>query len=80
MSIFIDYSSRLLHKIKAVMKHHRLSSEKRDSNPRPQPWEGCALPTELLSHYHQTTFWYLQTYPRLRLYASLPGGRLCSTN
>lgn len=24
-------------------------SEKRGSNPRPQPWEGCALPTELLS-------------------------------
>ena len=23
-------------------------SEKRDSNPRPQPWQGCALPTELL--------------------------------
>ena len=25
-------------------------SEKRDSNPRPQPWQGCALPTELFSH------------------------------
>src|SRR6056300_1439003 len=25
------------------------SSERRDSNPRPQPWQGCALPTELLS-------------------------------
>ena len=24
-------------------------SEKRVSNPRPQPWEGCALPTELFS-------------------------------
>ena len=24
-------------------------SEKRDSNPRPQPWQGCALPTELFS-------------------------------
>jgi len=23
-------------------------SGKRDSNPRPQPWQGCALPTELL--------------------------------
>ena len=22
-------------------------SGKRDSNPRPQPWQGCALPTEL---------------------------------
>ena len=27
------------------------SSEKRDSNPRPQPWQGCALPTELFSHF-----------------------------
>jgi hypothetical protein len=25
---------------------HR-ESGKRDSNPRPQPWQGCALPTEL---------------------------------
>ena len=25
-------------------------SEKRDSNPRPRPWQGRALPTELLSH------------------------------
>jgi hypothetical protein len=24
-------------------------SEKRDSNPRPRPWQGRALPTELLS-------------------------------
>jgi hypothetical protein len=26
-----------------------LVSERRDSNPRPQPWQGCALPAELLS-------------------------------
>ncbi len=26
-------------------------SGKRDSNPRPQPWQGCALPTELFPHY-----------------------------
>ena len=26
-------------------------SEKRDSNSRPQPWQGCALPTELFSQY-----------------------------
>src|SRR5690349_24938219 len=24
-----------------------IESGKRDSNPRPQPWQGCALPTEL---------------------------------
>ena len=28
-------------------------SGKRDSNSRPQPWQGCALPTELFPHmYH----------------------------
>ena len=26
-------------------------SEKRDSNPRPPPWQGGALPTELFSHF-----------------------------
>src|SRR5450830_66470 len=25
-----------------------IQSGRRDSNPRPQPWQGCALPTELL--------------------------------
>ena len=27
-------------------------SEKRGSNPRPRPWQGRALPTELFSHSH----------------------------
>jgi hypothetical protein len=31
-------------------------SEKRDSNPRPQPWQGCALPTELFSQKLFRTF------------------------
>ena len=26
-------------------------SEKRGSNPRPRPWQGRALPTELFSHF-----------------------------
>ncbi len=30
-------------------------SEKRDSNPRPRPWQGRALPTELFSHW---LFWF----------------------
>ncbi len=34
-----------------------MRSGKRDSNPRPQPWQGCALPTEL--------------FPRLRASYSL---------
>ncbi len=28
----------------------RMWSGKRDSNSRPQPWQGCALPTELFPH------------------------------
>ena len=27
-----------------------MKSDKRDLNPRPRPWQGRALPTELLSH------------------------------
>ena len=29
----------------------KMWSGKRDSDPRPQPWQGCALPTELFPHY-----------------------------
>jgi hypothetical protein len=31
-------------------------SEKRDSNPRPPPWQGGALPTELFSHLSKIAF------------------------
>ena len=37
------------------LKKHQIGalkwSERRGSNPRPQPWQGCALPAELLSHF-----------------------------
>ena len=29
-----------------------VKSEKRGSNPRPRPWQGRALPTELFSHFN----------------------------
>ncbi len=37
----------------SIKRKKRLTSlsEKRDSNSRPQPWQGCALPTELFSHF-----------------------------
>src|SRR5579872_6410898 len=37
-------------KIKNSTGNHRWNSwsGRRGSNPRPQPWQGCALPTELL--------------------------------
>ena len=31
----------------------RIWSGRRVSNSRPQPWQGCALPTELLPHFHR---------------------------
>ena len=33
-------------------------SGRRDSNPRHQPWQGCALPTELLPHNFINKFKY----------------------
>ena len=42
-------------------------SARRDSNPRPQPWQGCTPPTEPLAHY-------LSTYPQnhtLKIYSSV---------
>ena len=39
---------------RATASHLRWSG-RRDSNPRPQPWQGCALPTEPLPH----ASWYL---------------------
>ena len=43
-----------------------LSSGKRDSNSRPQPWQGCALPTEL---FPQSIF-----VKRMRLELTRPNG------
>ena len=31
-------------------------SGRRGSNPRPQPWQGCALPTELLPRFKNLSF------------------------
>ena len=44
-----------------------IKSGKRDSNSRPQPWQGCALPTELFPHFSFYDFseeeeTYLQKY------------------
>ena len=50
----------------------RLESGKRDSNPRPQPWQGCALPTEL---FPRTVRILSPTGPAQRLLA-----RVCSAD
>ena len=33
-----------------------IKSGKRDSNSRPQPWQGCALPTELFPQLFNKAF------------------------
>ena len=53
-------------------------SGKRDSDPRPQPWQGCALPTELLPHYlrflsnavqRYNIFWKDKVLPRKKCFS-----------
>ena len=42
----------------------KMLSGKRDSDPRPQPWQGCALPTEL---FPQLQFSYEKHLSRMRM-------------
>jgi hypothetical protein len=37
-------------RLRRLRRIRRSMSERRGSNPRPRPWQGRALPTELLSH------------------------------
>ena len=48
----VVYPLILIIKPQRSQKSPRLSCEsgRRGSNSRPQPWQGCALPTELLPH------------------------------
>ena len=50
-----------------------LESARRDSNPRPQPWQGCTPPTEPLAHYLST---YLQNHT-LKIYSSVTTCGFC---
>ena len=52
-----------------------LVSGKRDSDPRPQPWQGCALPTELFPQLLFSDGRETASAPRLR--ASKPAFRDC---
>jgi hypothetical protein len=51
-------------------------SEKRDSNPRPRPWQGRALPTELFSQFLLDSFHYGTqiTYTLFVLYSQCTSG------
>lgn len=46
MRLIISYEKNPLHQ----SGEHNKKSDRRDSNPRPPPWQGGVLPTVLLSH------------------------------
>ena len=46
-------------KSRNISGSHQMS-EKRDSNPRPRPWQGRALPTELFSHLFKELFLFCE--------------------
>ena len=46
MRLTISYEKNPLHQ----SGEHKKKSDRRDSNPRPPPWQGGVLPTVLLSH------------------------------
>ena len=48
----LSYSRIVLHLQRFAVPHaaRKIWSGRRVSNSRPQPWQGCALPTELLPH------------------------------
>ncbi len=43
-------------KLKSLPGREGIWSERRDSNSRPRPWQGRALPTELLSHFGECKY------------------------
>ena len=65
--------------------NEKILSGKGDSNSRPQPWQGYALPTELFPHIEQFLLKLtlkktnLERETRLEL-ATPTLARLCSTN
>jgi hypothetical protein len=44
------FKFRKLNTSESLRRHFEFWSGRRVSNSRPQPWQGCALPTELLPH------------------------------
>ena len=56
---------------KKPRKSLRVLSGKRDSNSRPRPWQGRALPTELFPLYLCNTFLVSFTFAKIRLFSIL---------
>ncbi len=50
---------------------HLPLSGKRGSNSRPQPWQGCALPTELFPRFYETWHFRLRSLRESKLSHSL---------
>ena len=51
-SCFDDNHQRKKSRQSMLIRFALFLSERRDSNPRPRPWQGRALPAELLSLTH----------------------------
>src|SRR6187551_624223 len=47
----VPYSRKTKGRV-ALRSPRKIWSGRRVSNSRPQPWQGCALPTELLPHFY----------------------------
>ncbi len=63
-----------------LIKAVRFVSGKRDSNSRPQPWQGCALPTELFPQLYVSPPIPCRGWKHLSETAEPPfRARLCST-
>ena len=49
--------------LKKMWFPYNKKSGKRDSDPRPQPWQGCALPTELFPQKNSNSHVAIDTTP-----------------
>ena len=76
------HRDKLLVPFSAAFEHFTTLSEKRDSNPRPRPWQGRALPTELFSQNVFFVKWnrYFICFLPGSASAYAFGARSCSTN
>ena len=53
--------------LKKMWFPYNKKSGKRDSDPRPQPWQGCALPTELFPQKILLNIEEISNLSRLRM-------------
>ncbi len=64
----LSYSRRMKNQVKDVgTSFEKIWSGKRGSNSRPQPWQGCALPTELFPRISVNWALNTQTIEEMKL-------------